>query len=141
MTRQAQLLQLTVRELAPQSEALATRFYTVLFHRAAHIEPLFRGASMSEQKEKLWSALTAIVGSLSNPTQLTEFLHILGRRHAAYGVRPEHYDVITDALLMVLREFMGEGWTQEHHTAWSAALQRVSTVMCEAVTERSPTHS
>lgn len=141
MTRQAQLLGHTVRELAPQSEALATQFYTVLFQRAPHLAPLFRGAAMAEQKEKLWSALTVIVGSLSEPTQLTEFLHILGRRHAAHGVRPEHYAVITDALLTVLRGFMGEGWTEEHHTAWSAALQRVSRVMCEAATEPWPTYS
>jgi nitric oxide dioxygenase len=45
----------------------------------------------------------------------------LGRRHAGYGVRDEHYTAGGHALLWTLEQGLGDAFTPEVRDAWSAA--------------------
>jgi hemoglobin-like flavoprotein len=56
----------------------------------------------------------------------------LGRKHTGYGVRPEHYDVVGEALLWTLGQGLGDAFTIETEEAWTAAYVLLSTVMQEA---------
>ena len=42
----------------------------------------------------------------------------LGARHATYGVKAEYYPIARDALLMALRDHLGEGFIPEVENAW-----------------------
>jgi hypothetical protein len=45
----------------------------------------------------------------------------LAKRHVAYGASPEHYAVVGSVLLWTLEKGLGESWTPEIASAWTAA--------------------
>ena len=48
-------------------------------------------------------------------------MQALGRRHAGYGVRPEHYDTVGAALLWTLEQGLGDAFTDDVRAAWAEA--------------------
>jgi len=67
---------------------------------------LFRGDT-TEQGKKLMSAMLVLNASLDRFTTLRPTLQHMGKRHAEYGVRPQHYHTVAAALLQTLQEFFG----------------------------------
>lgn len=53
----------------------------------------------------------------------------LGRRHAAYGVRPRDYETLSAALFWTLSHALGEAFTGEVEAAWRGAWQRLADAM------------
>ena len=53
----------------------------------------------------------------------------LGRRHAGYGVKDEHYASVGAALLWTLERGLGAAWTPELAAAWVAAYTTLSQFM------------
>ncbi|MDR4472207.1 MAG: globin domain-containing protein [Nitrospira sp.] len=52
-----ELLESSFKLVAPQGDALVTRFYERLFEKYPVVKPLFKNASISEQKKKLLASL------------------------------------------------------------------------------------
>ena len=48
------------------------------------------------------------------------------KRHVDYGVEPEHYAVVGDALLWTLEKGLGPKWTPELGAAWTDAYATLS---------------
>jgi hypothetical protein len=59
----------------------------------------------------------------------------LGRRHAAYGVKDEHYGTVGAALLWTLGEGLGADFTPEVKDAWTSVYGTLATTMREAARE------
>ncbi len=118
--------------LAPQGEELVRRFYDSLFKRYPQVIPLFDGVDPQEQQKKLLAALALTVGALRAPEKLHQALTALGRRHEAYGAKPEHYKAVATTLLDVMRELAGDKWSPRVNSAWVRALDTVAQVMIQA---------
>lgn len=84
---------------------LAELFYARLFNAAPHLRPMFK-SSPADQVRKLTDALDAVVRNLEEPAQNAAMLDALGRRHAEYGARPEHYTLVIDLLIDSMREVL-----------------------------------
>lgn len=82
---------------------LAEIFYARLFTRAPHLRAMFP-QDLDAQAAKLVHALDAVVANLERPEANAEMLAALGRRHAAYGARAEHYALVTDLLVDSIAE-------------------------------------
>lgn len=76
------------------------------------------------------------VESLDRLEDLLPLLRQLGQRHAAYGVRDEHYAVVGEALLWVLERQLGEAYTPEVGEAWAATYALITTAMMQGAAER-----
>jgi nitric oxide dioxygenase len=50
-------------------------------------------------------------------------------RHVSYDAKPEHYPVVGGALLWTLEKGLGEAWTSDVASAWTAAYGTLSTFM------------
>lgn len=98
---------------------VAGDFYGYLFARSPHLRPMFP-PQMNRQNERLFAALVKIVGLLDRPDVLSGYLAQLGRDHRKYGVVPEHYPLVGQALLSALRRHAAE-WSPETEDAWAAA--------------------
>ena len=129
--KQIQLIKETFAMVAPSADAVAATFYARLFELDPSLRPMFP-ASLNEQGRKLMQVLGAAVGMLDRPQALIPVLESLGRRHAGYGVRDEHYDTVGAALLWTLGHGLGEGFTKEVCGAWAALYQLVATTMQNA---------
>jgi hemoglobin-like flavoprotein len=128
---QIELVRSTFSALAPKGDEFAARFYVRLFALDPALRPMFP-SSLDEQGQKLTQMLAAAVGMLNRPQQLIPALEGLGRRHAGYGVRDEHYATVGSALLVTLESILGEEFTEEVRDAWTALYEIVSTTMRNA---------
>jgi hemoglobin-like flavoprotein len=128
---QTMLVQESFAQAQPMAEAVAAVFYRRLFELDPSLRPMFRG-DMEEQGRKLMQVLAFAVQGLDRLEQLVPAVEALGRRHAGYGVRDEHYDTVGAALLDTLNEFLGEGFTPELRAAWTAVYQVLASTMMNA---------
>lgn len=96
---------------------MTTIFYDRVFELAPDFRPLFP-ADMSVLKQDFISKLAVLVGSLDHTTGLLAGADLLGRNHQGYGVKPEHYPVVGEALIWSLARGLGPHWTDEVEQAW-----------------------
>lgn len=131
MTLQIELLESSFQAIVPCGETFVTRFYERLFTNFPATKAFFASADMKEQRKKLLGALTLVIQNLKKPEVLTSALQGLGKRHVAYGVRPEHYQIVGAVLLETFSDLLGERWTLAYYNAWVEAYEVVCAIMLE----------
>ena len=115
---------------------MTTAFYDRIFELAPEFRPMFP-ADMSALKHDFIAKLAVLVGSLDEATGLLSGADVLGRNHLRYGVRPEHYPVVGEALLWSLARGLGPHWTDEVEQAWRKVYAIIAERMI-AIGESSP---
>jgi nitric oxide dioxygenase len=128
---QIELVQASYAKIAPIANQVARLFYGRLFETAPYVRPLFKG-DVEEQGRKLMSMIGVAVAGLGNLSELVPVVRDLGRRHASYGVKDDHYDVVAQALLWTLEKGLGESFTGEVKQAWASAYILLANTMKEA---------
>ena len=116
---QKKLVQDSFAAVAPNAEAAADLFYGRLFELDPSLRPFFKG-DMKEQGRKLMAMLKTAVAGLDNLDKLVPAVQDLGRRHAGYGVKPDHYNTVAAALLWALEQGLKDGFTPDVKAAWTA---------------------
>ncbi len=116
----------------PIADTAARLFYGRLFELDPAIERLFRRTDMDAQRKVLMQTLTVVVKSLDKVDQIVPAVQALGRRHAGYGVREEHYTTVGEALLWTLEQGLGEAFGPDVRAAWATAYETLATIMVEA---------
>ena len=128
---QVELVQTTWHSLMPIKDTAAELFYGKLFSLDPGIRPLFKN-DLKDQGRNLTAMISVAVGGLSRPEKIMLAVRQLGRRHAAYGVQPRHYELVATALLWMLETSLAEAFTPEAKAAWIAAYDMLSRTMQEA---------
>ena len=128
-----QLVQHSFAQVAPIAETAAEMFYKRLFELDPSVKPLFK-SDMAAQGRLLMQTIGAAVAGLDDLSALTPIVQDLGVRHARYGVQPEHYDTVGEALLWTLGQGLGEKFTPEVRTAWTEVYSLLAQVMQDAAT-------
>jgi NAD(P)H-flavin reductase/hemoglobin-like flavoprotein len=116
--------------LAGGAQECAGTFYGHLFAARPELRDLFP-AMMSTQNERLFGALVQIGGLLGRPDKLAAYVRQLGVDHLKYGVRPEMYAWVGDALLRTLRD-RSAGWDDRREAACASAYTVISGLMIDA---------
>jgi len=125
---EADALSASLGRAAAVPERLASRFYELVFAADPALRPLF-AADLRGQRVKLESTLATVVRNVRSPEVLVPLLEDLGERHAAFGVRPAHFDAVGQALLAALAEAEGPAWTAELEALWLRAYQHIASHM------------
>ena len=128
---QVDLVQRSWRSVLPVGDTAAELFYGKLFSLDPSVQSLFKD-DMREQGRNLTAMISVAVGSLSKPERILLAVQQLGRRHAAYGVEPRHYEIVGVALLWMLEQVLGEAFTPEVSNAWSQVYSLFATTMQDA---------
>jgi len=130
---EAELVQHTWHSVLTVGDTFAELFYGRLFALDADLQRLFRD-DMVEQGRNLTAMLSVASANISRPEKISVALRQLGKRHAAYGVRPEHFALVEDALLFALEHALIDVFTAEVKAAWRAAYALLASMMLEAIT-------
>jgi len=125
------LLQGSLGLIAPVADDVIRAFYDQLFQDYPQVRPMFP-AVMDLQRERLLKAIIALVTHYDRPEQLMPALTAMGRTHAGYGVRMEHYTAVGGTLLATLQQFAGAAWTPELAGAWARAYTFAAGAMMHA---------
>jgi len=120
-SQQIDLVQTSFAQVRATPDAVAALFYNKLFELDPSLRPMFRG-DLTEQGRKLMQMLSFAVSSLRRLEQIVPAVEDLGRRHASYGVRDQHYATVAAALLWTLEQGLGAGFTPEVKAAWVAMM-------------------
>src|SRR5436190_1582666 len=122
------LVQASFAQVLPISEQAGMLFYGRIFELAPGARALFAD-DIPLQARRTMGALKAAVDGLRDLDRVVPSLVRLGARHAAYGVVPEHFDVVGAALMWTLEQGLGEAFTAETAAAWSAVWVLVTDAM------------
>lgn len=121
----------TFEAVKPIADQAAALFYGRLFEIAPEMKPMFKG-DMEEQGRKLMKMLAIAVAGLNDLGMLVPALQKLGQGHVAYGVRPEHYSPVGEALLWTLEQGLGDAFTPEVKDSWIKVYGILSDTMSAA---------
>src|SRR5215510_7910048 len=117
-SRQIELVQESFSKVQPIAVEAARLFYQRLFEIDPSLRPMFRG-DIEEQGRKLMQIIGVAVGSLHHWDKVCPAVEEMGRRHAGFGVRNEHYETVAAALLWTLEQGLGkENFTGEVRASW-----------------------
>jgi hemoglobin-like flavoprotein len=125
----AALLRANFESLRPRGTEVMRAFYALLFERRPEVKPMFARTDMAEQEKKLFDTLDLVVQNLEHPDVVLSHLLLLGNSHVDYGVRPEHYGPLLDALLEAMKRASGPSWTPALEAGWRDAYQAVAEIM------------
>lgn len=128
---QIDALQASFARVVPISDTAAALFYARLFEIAPHLRPLF-GSSFDEQGRKLMAALGTVVSGLRDLDRILPAVEALAVRHVGYGVRPDDYGPVGEALIDTLRQGLGADFTADLAGDWADAYATLSGVMIAA---------
>jgi hemoglobin-like flavoprotein len=131
------LVQRTFAKVAPIADQAAAMFYARLFELDPSLRPMFK-TDIAEQGRKLMRMIGMAVNGLDRLDDLVPVVRQLGTRHAAYGVRDEHYDTVAAALLWTLEQGLGTDFSPEVSDAWVAVYGVLATTMKEAAVTAVP---
>ena len=129
--RQMDLVQQSFRLIETIIDDAAGLFYDRLFEIDPSLQRMFH-RSRRDQARLLAQTLTVVVKGIDRPTQLRGAVEALGRRHAGYGVRDEHYATVGKALLWTLEAGLKDAFTPEVRDAWVAAYSWLAYTMQRA---------
>lgn len=121
-----------LRDLVNQDQqGFATNVYARLFSIEPSLRDLF-GPSMTEMRSKFVGVIDHVLETIPAPSgqdELVEFLAQLGRDHRKYGIAPEYYNVMYQALMDEFAAMMGTDWDPETQQAVSQAMLLTTGVM------------
>ena len=116
----------------PRMLEASDQFYARLFAIAPELRALFR-ADLGGQGMRFMGALGAILEHIDNPGMLRPYLRLLAEGHAAYGVEPDHFRPMGQALVETMREVLGAGpgggLSAEAEQAWRLAYDSIAAEM------------
>ncbi|APR81799.1 flavohemoprotein [Minicystis rosea] len=108
---------------------LTSRFYDNLFSRYPQAKPMFHRSPRATQEKMLAGALVSVLDHLEDAPWLVETLGAMGIKHVEYGVTPEMYPWVGDALVATLAEVAGADWSEELAREWGAAYGAITSLM------------
>jgi hemoglobin-like flavoprotein len=126
--REIELVQTTWKSMLSIRDTFAEILYGKLFSLDGGLQRHF-GGDMREQGRSFAAVMSIFVRNLEEPEAVCVALRGLGRRHAAYGVRPRDYETLSVALFWTLSHALGEAFTDEVEQAWRRAWQRLAEAM------------
>ena len=129
--RKIQLVQQSFEKVAAMGVPAAEVFYAELFAIDPSLRSMF-SEDMREQHKKLLSALALVIRSLDNAEKIIPPVQRLAIKHVDYGVLPEHYTFVGNALLRALKKALGADFTPELRDAWVEAFRLLAKTMKEA---------
>ncbi len=113
-------------EVALMPEVAGALFYERLFILNPDFRALFKH-DMRVQGMKLMTMLAVMV--YDDPGEVLQAVRDMGQRHAAYGVKNPDYDAVGEALLWMLQQLLGDGFTPTVRDAWTVCYEELARQM------------
>ena len=122
--RQIALVRQSWVKVQPIADEAAALFHQRLFQIDPALRALFT-SDLVEQGRKMMTMLSVAIHALERVESLAT-LQDLGARHRNYGVAPEHYPKVREALIWALDQSLGRSFNAEVRDAWSALYERIA---------------
>lgn len=127
------IIKATVPALREHGITITTRFYERMFEKNPEVAPLFDMARQrnGEQPKALAMAVLGAAENIENLEVIMPLVKKISARHAAAGVKPEHYPIVGANLLAAIKEVLGDAATDEIISAWEKAYGVLAEIFIE----------
>jgi nitric oxide dioxygenase len=125
------IVKATVPALQENGETLTRHFYKKMFERNPEVRSFFNPANQASggQQQALAGAICAYAANIDNLGVLTSAVELIAQKHASLRIKPEHYPIVGENLLLSIKEVLGEAATDEVITAWGEAYQLLADIL------------
>ena len=141
MSLDLRLLRDSFESLRPRGDEMVDKFYSILFSRHPDIQKMFARTDMVAQRKKFFDTLDELIKHLEDPAKTLSDLMVLGNSHVDYGVKPDQYPFVCDALVEAMKTVAGKEWTAKIDAAWREAYAKVADIMKKGAALRRPSKS
>ncbi|WP_152392375.1 NO-inducible flavohemoprotein [Paenibacillus guangzhouensis] len=117
------IIKSTVPVLEVHGTAITKRFYELLFTNHPELLNIFNHANQRQGKQSgaLANAVYAAAANIDRLEQIIPVVKQIGHKHRALGIKPEHYPIVGEHLLIAIKDVLGDAATDEIIGAWAEA--------------------
>lgn len=130
---QIKLVETGFRSITGRGERFISRFYENFLAASPKAEKLFAQTEWPNQSRKMLLTIMMVVDNLRDAAHVKKMLHEANLVHQKFSLQAEDFDVLTDAMIRTLREFLTDDWSKEAEDAWRAAFAKINAIMLEAI--------
>jgi nitric oxide dioxygenase len=118
----------TVPVLETHGEAITSRFYQLMFGNHPELLHIFNHANQKQnrQQKALAGAVYAAAKYIDNLEAIIPVVKQIGHKHRSLGIKPEHYPIVGEHLLLAIKDVLGEAATDEIIDAWGKAYGEIA---------------
>lgn len=114
--------------------AITTTFYRSMFEAHPELKNLFNMGNQANgvQQASLASAVFAYAANIGNAAALGPVVSRIVHKHAAVGIRADHYPIVGHHLLGAIKTVLGDAATEPLLKAWEEAYTSLARLLIDA---------
>lgn len=111
----------TVPVLQTNRERITTKFYELLFAKHPELTNIFNMTHQKQGKQQraLADAIYAAAANIDRIECILPTVNRIAAKHRSIGVKPEHYPIVGENLLLAIKQVLGSAATDEIIAAWT----------------------
>lgn len=117
------IIKSTVPVLEEHGTNITKRFYQIMFENYPELKNIFNQTNQrkGEQPKALANAVYAAAKYIDNLEAILPVVKQIGQKHRSLNIKPEHYPIVGENLLLAIKDVLGDAATYEIVTAWEKA--------------------
>jgi nitric oxide dioxygenase len=122
------IIKATVPVLEKYGETITTRFYQLMFANHPELLNIFNHANQKQGRQQMALAGTVYAAAkyIDNLEAILPVVKQIAHKHRSLGIKPEHYPIVGDHLLLAIKDVLGDAATDEIIQAWGLAYNLIA---------------
>lgn len=131
------IIKSTVPVLEKYGVDITKHFYKRMFNEHPELKNIFNQTNQREgrQPQALANTVLAAAQNIDNLEAIVPAVVLIGHKHRALGILPEHYPIVGENLLAAIKEVLGDAATDEIINAWAEAYGVIADVFIQVEEE------
>ncbi|GAB1798403.1 NO-inducible flavohemoprotein [Priestia megaterium] len=127
------IIKSTVPVLEVHGTAITTAFYKNLFEAHPELLNIFNHTNQKKgrQQTALANAVLAAAKYIDQLETIVPVVKQIAQKHRSLGIKPEHYPIVGEHLLIAIKEVLGDAATEEIINAWADAYGVIAQVFID----------
>lgn len=132
-----QVVEATAPVVAEHALEITSTFYKTMFKNNPEVLAFFNKSHQKEgrQPRALADAVVAYATHLRKLDQLGPLVAKMAHRHVALSVKPEHYQIVHQNMMLAIGKVLGDAVTEEIANAWSESVLALAEICIGAEEE------
>lgn len=113
----------TVPALQEHGTKITKHFYKTMFKNHPELKNIFNQTNQrkGDQQKALANTVLAAAMYIDNLGAILPVVKQIGEKHRSLNIKPEHYPIVGENLLIAIKEVLGDAATDDIMTAWEKA--------------------
>ncbi|MBG9550183.1 NO-inducible flavohemoprotein [Cytobacillus firmus] len=122
-TKTIEIIKSTVPVLEKHGEDITKTFYKLMFTNHPELLNIFNHANQKQgrQQKALANSVYATAKYIDNLEAIIPVVTQIAHKHRSLGIKPEHYPIVGEHLILAIKEVLKEAATEEIIDAWVKA--------------------